>query len=437
MLKRVIQRINQSDIGHRMAYGAGWSLIGTAAGKFIVLVAGILCAHILTKEQYGEFGMIRSTVNMFVVFGTAGLGVTASKFIAEYRSQQKERIPSIYMLTNGFAFVTGLVIVLVVYYLAPFLAAEYLHAPHLVNPLRMGVLLLFVTVINGAQTGTLSGFEDFKSIAINNFFGSLSESVFMLIGAYYWGIFGAVAGFGTGYIVLYVLHNLAIRRNFSERGITVSRSAFRREDLRLLYKFSLPAMLSSVLVTPTYWLIRSFLARSGGFEEVAAFEAADQWRTIILFLPTAISGIALPILSSLVGGDGTRYWRTFWLNLGLVGGISFVLALLISVFSPFIMRFYGADYAGDHLTLVVLVASTVFSSMATVVGASIQSRAKVWVGFGFNFLWALMIIGLSSLFLRRGLGATGIAWAILIAYFVHTLLQLLYMLKTYQCQNSR
>ena len=432
MIKSLINRVRSSDIGHRMAYGATWSIIGTALGKCVVLLASIVCAHILSKEQYGEFGIVRSTINMFFVFGAAGLGVTASKYISEYKAAQKERIPSIYMLTNGFAFVTGLIITVVVLLLAPLLAEKYLHAPHLVNPLRMGVLLLFVTVINGAQNGTLSGFEDFKSIAVNSFFGSLAESAFMLVGAYFWGVFGAVAGFGTGYIVIYVLNAFAIKKNFSQNSIRVSRDAFRKEDLRLLYKFSLPAMLSSIMVAPTYWIIKSFLAKMGGFEELAGFEAADQWRTIILFLPSAISQIALPILSSLTGGDGKRYWRTFWLNLGLNGGVALVMALLVAALSPVIMRFYGAEYAGDNLTLVILAASTVFSSMAVVVGASIHSRAKVWTGFGFNFLWSVVIIILSLAFLKQGLGAKGIALAILCAYIIHTLLQLLYMLSTYK-----
>ena len=108
------------------------------------------------------------------------------------------------------------------------------------------------------------------------------------------------------------------------------------------------------------------------------------------------------------------------------------MALLVAALSPVIMRFYGAEYAGDNLTLVILAASTVFSSMAVVVGASIHSRAKVWTGFGFNFLWSVVIIILSLAFLKQGLGAKGIALAILCAYIIHTLLQLLYMLSTYK-----
>lgn len=431
-IKSIIHRIKNSDIGRRMMYGAFWSVAGTALGKCVVLVASIVCAHILSKEQYGEFGIIRSTVNMFVVFGSAGLGLTASKYISEYKSVNKEKIPSIYLLTNGFAFVTGLIITVVVFFFAPYLANKYLNAPHLLNPLRVGVFLLFVTVINGAQTGTLSGFEDFKSIAINTFFGSIAESVFMLVGAYFWGLIGAILGFGTGYLVIYVLHNVSIKKDLRVNNIKASLKDFRAKDIRLLYNFSLPAMLSSMMVAPAYWIVKSILARSGGFEELAGFEAADQWRTIILFLPSSISHIALPILSSLSCGSNNRYWRTFWLNMGLNGGVAFVMATLVSCLSPFIMGFYGSSYTSDSMTLIILSASTVFSSMASVVGASIYSRAKSWTGFAFNTVWAMMLISFSFLFLKQGLGAKGIALAILISYTVHTFLQLMYMVFTFK-----
>ena len=87
-----------------MATGAFWSFTGTALAKFLILVSGVVCARILTQQQYGQLGIVRSTVNMFVVFGSAGLGMTAAKYISEYRHGHTERISSIYQLTNGFVF---------------------------------------------------------------------------------------------------------------------------------------------------------------------------------------------------------------------------------------------------------------------------------------------------------------------------------------------
>ena len=76
------ERISASDIGMRMARGAFWSFSGTAIAKLLILIAGMLVANILGKEHYGELGIVRSTISMFVIFGTAGLGLTATKYIS-------------------------------------------------------------------------------------------------------------------------------------------------------------------------------------------------------------------------------------------------------------------------------------------------------------------------------------------------------------------
>ena len=87
---------------------------------------------------------------------------------------------------------------------------------------------------------------------------------------------------------------------------------------------------------------------------------------------------------------------------------------------------YGNDYS-DPWPLIILALSTVLTAISGVIGLSISSRAKMWTGFGFNFLWGLMVVAFSFLFLKQGLGATGIALAILCSYAVHATLQLTYL----------
>jgi len=89
---KIIYKIGSSDIGKRILKGAFWSFTGTALAKLIVLLGGMLCARILGKVEYGEFGMIRSTISMFVALGTVGLGLTATKYISEYRECNKNKI---------------------------------------------------------------------------------------------------------------------------------------------------------------------------------------------------------------------------------------------------------------------------------------------------------------------------------------------------------
>lgn len=411
-----------------MANGVFWSFTCTAFSKLLVLISGILCAHFMSKTQYGEFGMVRSTINMFVVFGTAGLGITATKFISEYRFSDKERIFSIYCLTNGFAFITGLITTILVLIFSDYLATTTLQAPHLVNSVRIGAFLLFVTVLNGAQNGVLLGFEDYKARALNGLYGSIAESFFMIVGAIYYGVFGAVLGYGIGFFVLFVFNVISINKNLKLNGIISKRFNINKDDIPILYKFSLPAALASIMAGPTYWIMKTILVRTCGYEELAVFEAADYWKTIALFVPATIAQIALPILSSMVNSDKSKYWKVFNLNLGLNTVLALMFAIAISLCSSLIMSSYGQDYSTNTLPLIVLSFSTVFSIMSSVIGLAITSRAKMWIGFLFNGVWGVLLIGFSYLFtVVFPWGAAGISFAILLSYLIHSIYQFIYL----------
>ena len=242
----------------------------------------------------------------------------------------------------------------------------------------------------------------------------------MILGAYYWGVNGAILGFGCGYATLYILNNISIKKLLKSHNVTPPKFSLNHKNLKILAKFSLPAALSALMVTPVYWIVRSILVNHDGYGELAIYEAADQWKIIILFIPGAISHIVLPILSSLQGDGSDKFWKVLKLNLLLNAGVAATLCLLICPFSSLIMSFYGKGY--DNVwPLIILALSTILSSMAVVVGLSISSRAKMWVGFGFNALWGCMMVVLTYL------GATGVALAILCSYAIHTTFQLVYL----------
>jgi len=403
------------DIKRRMINGMTWSFTGTAMAKFLTLLAGIACAHILEKEAYGKFSMVRSTINMFVVLGSAGLGVTATKFISEYRKTSAEKIPHVYLTTNSFAIATGIACLLFILFSSGRIANDFLGEPDLAFPLRVGSLLLFFSILNGVQNGTLMGFEDFRAIARNTFAGSVFESIFMIAGAYFYGINGAILGFGVGFIVIYACNRNTISglfRHYNLRYLPLS--GMSRKNLRMILGYSIPAALSSLLITPTFWLIRSMLVKECDFSELAVFEAADQWKVIILFIPTAISQMVLPLLSSMQDKNNT-FNKTLLLNMAIITAVSVVIATIIFLFSHLIMSFYGTAF-DNPLPLKILAISTVFSAIANVLEMSIYSKGKMWQCFAINVLWSFAVIYSTHIFLRKGLGASGLSCAILLSY---------------------
>lgn len=427
MPTRLLERYRSSSIAKRIANGAFWSFTGTAAAKLLILIAGIVCARILGKVGYGQLGIVRSTVNLFVTLGSAGMGVTAAKYIAQYKNTDKAYVARIASITRLFACITGVVASAAILLFADVLARDALHAPTLTNEIRIGALLLFVTILNGAQNGILSGFEDFKSIARNTFIASSAEGALMVIGAWFYGVFGAVLGFGLGYLVLYVCNRMAIGTDFHRNTIPTQGINIHMSDLRVLYRFSLPAALSGILVMPAYWVVRTLIVRYNGFGELGIFEAADQWRAIILFIPGALGQIVLPILSNVLEeGSKQTYWKVIWVNMGLNACVTLLLSLIVLLCGNWLMELNGKEFTGGA-TISCLAFSSVFSSMAAVVGNAITSRGRVWTGFFFNLLWAAMFIGFSLYALNAGFKSAGVAIALLSAYAVHTTLQLGYL----------
>ena len=181
------------------------------------------------------------------------------------------------------------------------------------------------------------------------------------------------------------------------------------------------------MVAPVFWLARTMLVNSSSFEELAVYEAADQWKIIILFIPGALSQVVLPVLSSLLGESVNRYKRVLLYNVAINALVATILALGVSLFSKQIMSFYGKDYQ-DVWPLILLAISTIPTAISAVVGLSISSRAKMWVGFLFNLIWGLCVILFNYIFLNNGMGAAGLSLAILCAYTVHTIIQTIYLM---------
>ncbi len=371
-------------------------------------------------------GIVRSTINMFVIFGTAGLGITATKYISQYKKTDPEMIQRILSITTLFTLIMAGIIAVVVLFFAPYIAISTLQDPSLCGAMRVGAFLLFCAILNGAFNGILSGFERFKSIALNTFKSSCLEGVFIICGAYFYGVLGAVLGYGIGVFSLLLFNVVSVRNTLQKNSISYKIVNFRRQDISVLYKFSLPAALSSFLVAPSYWVIRALLINNDGFEELGVYEAADQWRIIILFVPSALSNIVLPILSGFSKGEERDYKKALKMNLLLNVSVAFFLSTMIALFSGLIMKSYGEGFE-NRLPLILIACSTVFSSFAAVIGVSIVSRGKMWMSLFFNMMWSIQFIGLTYLFLRMGYGAVGASMALLLSYIIHSIYQSLYL----------
>ncbi|MDR2409330.1 MAG: oligosaccharide flippase family protein [Bacteroidales bacterium] len=423
-IKQIIQKIKSSDIATRLTAGAFWSLLGNVAGKGFILFAFILVAKIIGKESYGELGMIRSTIMMFSVFAGVGIGLTASRYIALCRNTDIQKAHEIYCLSKYVSIIMGLLFSILLCVFAPLIAEQSLHAQHLTGEIRIGAIVLFFITLNSAQTGALLGFERFKSSAINIIISGFIQLLFLTIGAYYWGVSGVIGGMGIGSFILYFLNQYTIRSNISRviiRQIKIKQLC--KNTFPVLWKFSFPAILSSILVIPVLWWCKTLMVQTAGFDHMADYDVAEQWNTIILFIPSTLGSILVPILSNtLAEGTKNQYRKIVKINIVINVFITSVIVLFICLFASFILRRYGVEFT-DKKTFYILILSAIPNAVCAVLGHVIASKGKMWIGFILNFIWAIWCVGFSILFINKmNYGAVGLAMAVFIAYILYMLL---------------
>jgi O-antigen/teichoic acid export membrane protein len=423
-----LRRIEESPLGFRMAKGMFWSVSGAVISRGLMLMASILVARMLGREVYGEFGMVRSTVFMFATFAGFGLGITATKHVAEFRRVDPQRAGHVLVLSNLFALVTGTLVAGAILFFAPWLAIKSISAPHLVPELRIGAFILFLSGLNGAQTGALAGFEEFKSIAKVNLGVSLISFPLLIVGAYWGGLNGVVWALLFNMAVNWLLNHLALRKVTAQYGIPFSFHGCTRE-WPVLWKFSLPAALGGFLVSPVIWACNALLVNQpGGYSQMGLYDAANQWGAAVLFIPGMVGMVTMPMLSNLTGDkDHLSYLKVLKYNILVNGGAALVIAFPLALIAPFVMQSYGKGFAEGRWVLVCLLFSSVLVAVNNVVGQAIASRSKMWIGLLFNLLWAICLVGSCYWFLKLGYGALGLALANLVSYLLHSLWQIGYV----------
>jgi len=415
------KRIEASAIGSRLAKGVFWSMAGSVISRGLMFCATVLVARMLGKTVYGELGMIQSTVGMFGIFAGFGLSLTATKHVAEFRESDPRRAGRIIGLSWLVASVTGGLMALALLIFAPWLAENTINAPHLTNVLRISALILFINALNGAQTGALSGFEAFKTIAhVNLLVGLLSFPV-MVLGAYYWGLTGAVWALAINLCFNWLWNHLALRKEANKYQVPLTFNGSAKE-LPILWNFALPATLSGIMVTPANWICRAMLTNQpNGYDEMGILTAALLFQNLLAFAGNMLSAPLLSMVSSAGMNVSQKLGTVNILSTWILG---VVVAIPLLCFSEGAMVLFGRDYTtrSFQITFSLVVFCTTVIMYKAGLTRVLAARSLLWWGFFSNTFWAVTLI--SSTYLLVKWGAVGLAASITIAYLLNTLILL-------------
>jgi len=381
-------------------------------------VASVVTARILGKAVYGEFGVLSSTVITFQAFASLGLGMTATKYVAELQRKAPERAGRILALSACASAAAGVVATGCLWVFAPWLALRTLNAPQLAGPLRIAGIGLLFTTMSSAEQGALAGFEAFRSLTWLNVWSGLISVPLAVAGVWFWGLEGAVWAMVATAAVQWALTHFAVRKRARQAEIFIRLRGF-WEERAVLWRFALPALAQGIMVSPVTWAATAMLVNQpGGYLENGALSAANQWYGAVLFLPGALGGAVLPVLSERLGqGDRDGAGRVLRASVALNAAVVVPIAVAGSLCSPFVMRMYGPSFASAWPTLVIVLATAATVAVLNPIGNVLAASGRLWLGFWMNSGWAAAFLLATAVLVRSG--AFGVASARLIAYGVH------------------
>ncbi|MBS3965511.1 MAG: oligosaccharide flippase family protein [Methylomonas sp.] len=389
-----MKSLDKSTLVYRFLSGSFWSLIGALVSRGSGLIAAIVVARILGKTTFGELGIIQNTIGMIGSIAGFGLGMTATKFIAEFRESDPGKTGRIAALSSAFSWATSLLAATVLFIFAPWLAANTLAAPHLSDEIRIGTLFMLLSAVNAAQTGIIVGFEAFKTTARINLWLGIVSFPLNIIGAYVWGLYGAIWALVINSAFNWLLNYHAIRKEFFRKKISFSyNNCWSERDI--LWRFSLPSFLGGIMTTPVIWAANAMLANQpGGYAELGVYNALNRIKQVPEMALNIIIAPLLPILSDLLNKNNFKQYRKslrYAQSISLVVTAPFCLVLI--AYPEIALLPFGADFASnDQLTQWVLGQTLVYGCIGQVAYNIFSSFNRLWFGFGVNFIWGVVFL---------------------------------------------
>jgi len=319
------------------------------------------------------------------------------------------------------ALISGGALSVILLVAAPQIASSTFANAALTGALRVSAALVFLAAIAQVQIGALAGFQAFRSISIAGTLAGAIALPAIALGAYGMGLDGAVAGLVIAAVSLCAVNHVLLRQQCRAHGVRYALLCD-RPTLRMVLAFSIPALLASSLVGPVNWLCVAIVARQpNGLFEAGLFNAANQWRIVILYIPAMLGTVALPALSAVAGrGEHGAFARNVRRNVVANGALAIVAASVVALLATPLMALYGDEFQAGTTAVVLLAGAAAPAAVAGAIGVALAAAGMMWHALALNATWAVVLLG--SAWVMASGGATGLAWANVVAYVAHAAL---------------
>lgn len=405
--------------------------------SFVLKIFGMGVGYALTwyiSEYYGavslgKYVLALIVLQVFSMFGKAGLDIALLRFVASFSAQGKWA-----MLKN--AYKKSFTLTLVFSALATF--SMYLFSGQLLSLLEdlsqtyLNWMMFFVVPMS-VYFVHVQCFRAFKKIKEFSFYMNVALPLFTLLFLVYFSYYPIVI---ETELLPFVSYGLAILLTaslllFSWNKMISGYNSESREKVsyKLLLSTSLPLLLSQSMSLIIGWTDQLMLGTMTTAQDVGIYNVAFKFSLLPTVVLMAINSIATPKFAEFFGkGDLDGLEKMTKQSTKMIFWLSVPASLLIIVFRDDLLGFFPDEFASASLVMLILIIGQLVNSIVGSVGYILQMTGHQLICQNILIVSAIMNVGL-NLVLIPEFGILGAALASMSSMIFQNLTMMLYIRK--------
>jgi O-antigen/teichoic acid export membrane protein len=277
---------------------------GVQAFNIIIqIIRSKVVAVLLGPAGMGIMGLLNSTIGLIGSCTNFGLSISAVKDVAAANNAgNNQRIVLVVTVFRRLVWITGILGTLVVLFLSPWLSQlTFGNRNYTIAFIWISITLLFNQLSSG-QLVILQGFRKLKNLAKANLWGSFLGLLVTLPLYYILGVGGIVPGIiGTAFITLLLSWLFSRKVKIDSTKIPLKHTF---TEGKCMLRMGFLISMSGLLSVGVAYIVRIFISRTGGVEEVGLYNAGFAMiNTYVGLIFSAMSTDYYPRLSAVADSN--------------------------------------------------------------------------------------------------------------------------------------
>lgn len=370
-------------------------MLGVITGFFVTWMT----ARFYGAEALGVVSICIGLISVTSVFAKMGLDVALMRFVSRYFSEGGSgHIKGAYRLALMGIVPASLLLSVVLFLIAPWLADSVFHKPWLTDILRINAWMTLPLVLLQMNSECLRGV---KRIVSYTFFQTAAVSSFALI-----GLLLALFFTLSPEVPAYVQFISIVLSGCVSTWYWINKSGFRRimpevrMDFNALYKVAAPMFTTTVMQLLMSWIGTLMLASYASEAEVGVYNALIRISVFTNITILAVNGLSMPrFATAFAGGDfnGLRKLSAQASRLILI--TSLPIFIFLFSFPETLLSVFGPEFNGHTEELLILligqfyiVSSGLPGQLLNMTDRESALRTIAVVSAAFQFIVCLILI---------------------------------------------